>query len=69
MMFGNALMIQNGWRYTESSIIEEVTGFKFVDAFLNQYMLALGEFDLENFRLKSEDPVVWALFFVSTFVA
>ena len=34
---------------------------------MNQYMLALGEYDLENFGLNHKDPAVWFLFLLSTF--
>ena len=35
---------------------------------MNQYMLALGEFNTEKFRLHSDDIVVWLLFIFSTFI-
>ena len=49
-------------------IVGEFFGLKFVDALMNQYMLALGEFDLDNFRLRSNDTMVWILFILSTFI-
>ena len=32
-------------------------------------MLALGEFNIENFGLNQNDPFVWILFLLSTFIA
>ena len=36
---------------------------------MNQYMLSLGEFDVDNFGQNQKDPVVWILFLLSTFIA
>ena len=36
---------------------------------MNQYMLALGEFNIEDFGLNQNDPFVWILFLLSTFIA
>jgi len=33
----------------ESQVVDEVFGFWLVDMLLNQYLLALGEFSLDNF--------------------
>ena len=68
MAFGNTLMILNEGRYEDNRIFVDYFGLKFVDAFMNQYMLALGEFDLDNFRLRSDDIMVWILFIISTFI-
>ena len=35
---------------------------------MNTYMLSLGEFDLENFKLENEDTLTWAFFIVTTFI-
>ena len=36
---------------------------------MNQYMLALGEYDFENFGLNQKDPAVWILFLIATFAS
>ena len=51
LAFGNALMVLNEGRFEEQSLVQEIFGFAPLDVFMNQYMLALGEFDLENIRL------------------
>ena len=69
MMLANALMILNEGRYEDNKIIQEIFAIKILDGFMNQYMLALGEFDIENFGLNRKDPVVWVLFLLSTFIS
>ena len=39
-----------------------------IDATMNQYMLLLGDFDLENFNLYGRDSHVWVLFIFMTFI-
>ena len=39
-----------------------------IDATMNQYMLLLGDFDLENFNLYGRDSYVWVLFILMTFI-
>ena len=50
MTFGNALMIMGEGRGDEDAIYQNFFGIGFVDAVLNQYMLSLGEFDLDNHK-------------------
>lgn len=64
--FGNALMVLNEGRgepmYSNTYQVE------FFDAMMNQYMLSLGEFDTENFKLRGHDVIVWMLFIATTFI-
>ena len=39
-----------------------------IDATMNQYMLLLGDFDIENFNLYGRDSYVWVLFIFMTFI-
>ena len=69
MMLSNALMILNENRFQDHKLVQEIFQIKMLDALMNQYMLSLGEFDLENFGLDRKDPVVWVLFLLSTFIS
>lgn len=35
---------------------------------INQYLLSLGEFDVENFRLSNGDSLAWGMFLATTFI-
>ena len=51
LMLSNSLMILNENRFEDNKIVQEIFKIKILDALMNQYMLSLGEFDLENFGL------------------
>ena len=68
MMLANVLMILNDRRYEDVKFVQEIFSLPFLDAFMNQYMLALGEFDIENYgQNHNNDVEVWLLFILSTF--
>ena len=69
MMFANALMILNEGRYQDNKLVQEIFSFEPLDALMNQYMLAIGEFDIENYGQDQKVPVVWVLFVLSTFIS
>ena len=66
--FGNALMILDQGRMPEEKLIEKIFGMQFFDAFMNQYMLSLGEFATGSFQLEGRDQMAWILFILSTFI-
>ena len=47
--FGIPMIILNLKLDEESQVVDEVFGFWLVNMLLNQYLLALGEFSLDNF--------------------
>jgi len=62
-------MILNEGRYQDNKLVQEIFSFEPLDALMNQYMLAIGEFDTENYGQDQKDPVVWILFVLSTFIS
>jgi len=52
----------------DSSLYQFHFGIKFVDIFLNQYLLLLGEFDLDNFDAENK-AFTWFVFFLATFLS
>ena len=53
MGFGNALMILNEGRYNENQLFTEFFSVQIFDTLMNQYLLSLGEFNFDNFRLQN----------------
>ena len=35
---------------------------------MNQYMLSLGEFDMDNFKMEGDDIIIWIMFVATTFI-
>ena len=66
MMLANALMILNEGRYQDVKFVQQIFSLKPFDALMNQYMLALGEYDFENFGLNQNDKSVWFIFLMAT---
>jgi len=80
MAFANALYILNVNRNEPDAAIaddegdllfEEAVGHPFLDALLNQYMLALGEFGTDNFSAdgSKNSQICWMLFVAATFLS
>ena len=51
-MFGVPMVILNKNRYEDELVIEETFDFWPADMFINQYLMALGEFNMDNFADK-----------------
>lgn len=49
MVFGLPMFFLNLNRTPENALIDDPFGFWFLNVFLNQYLLALGEFNMDNF--------------------
>ena len=64
--FGDALMIMNEKRSSE--LYKEYFDISFFDSIFNQYLIGLGEFDLDNYKLERHDWFVWVLFIFMTFL-
>ena len=71
MTFGNALLVLNQGRGAAEPLYKDYFDIDFLNVILNQYELALGEFDTEErFRLSSEggDEFTWVLFCAATMI-
>ena len=51
-MFGVPMVILNKNRWEDELLIEKTFDFEPADMFINQYLMALGEFNLDNFADK-----------------
>ena len=49
MMFGTPIIMLNLNRTDDNKVVDEIFGFWGLDILLNQYLLALGEFSIDNF--------------------
>lgn len=49
LMFGLPMTILNGNRTDQDSIQDSPIGFWIIDMIIGQYLLALGDWDLENY--------------------
>ena len=72
-LFANAihtLNLNRDYRDEDSTIVDKNLSMRPMDALLNQYLLSLGEFSLDNFGAGDEDDfyVIWAFFTLSTFI-
>mmetsp|Transcript_92798 Transcript_92798/g.127915 ORF Transcript_92798/g.127915 Transcript_92798/m.127915 type:complete len:174 (+) Transcript_92798:1157-1678(+) len=70
MMFANSMLILNQTRVdqgTDEELVEKAFGFGLVDAFINQYMLGLGELHTEVYS-GAQAPLIWAFFLLATFM-
>lgn len=52
---------------SEGKIIEDITGWGIADAIINQYLLALGEFSIDNFEDNKYNKMIWTMFILATF--
>lgn len=76
-MFGNTTLILNQNRYDvmiegddgyePALLVGEHFGMGYVDAIMDQYMLGLGEFQMDNYN-NSDAAILWILFIMSTFI-
>ena len=69
LIFGVPMVILNLNRSEEDSIIENLTGYRVFDTFINQYLLALGEFvSLEVFIKGTQTAICYIFFVMATFI-
>ena len=62
------MVILNLNRSEEDPILEEITGWRVFDTFVNQYLLALGEFGLEAFIKGPQTAICYIFFVMATFI-
>ena len=68
--FSNAIYILNANRGEEDGLIDEIwEGNPAANAAINQYLLALGEFNSDNFSAGPNKSIVWILFIAATFIS
>ena len=65
-MFGFPLVMLNFYRYVDTPIYDDLSGFSLADALMNQYYLGLGEFHTENFDKHPHAPIVFLVFISAT---
>ena len=66
-MIGSAMYaLEQGVKEGDSPIISEVFGFFYFDSIYNQYMLSLGDFDMNGFDDHQSSGLVYILFIFAT---
>lgn len=68
MMFGMPLVMLNLNRTSDNDIVSTNFGFWMLDLLANQYFLALGEFNYDNFTAGPESSICFLFFFLATFI-
>ena len=48
--------------------IEKISGITFIDSFLNEYLLSLGEFDTDAYKEHPNSALCWIFFVAATFL-
>ena len=66
LTFANALLILNEGR--DDQLYMDFFNLDIANAVMNQYLLSLGEFDVENYNLEGNDYIVWLVFISTTFI-
>jgi len=62
-------MLQLNVRYGENSdIIQPIFNLSTIDSTLNQYMLMLGEFNMDGFENHANHAICYSVFILSTFI-
>ena len=67
--FGIPMIILNLSLDSESQVVDDVFGIWIVNMLLNQYLLALGEFSLDNFASNSHAILCYIFFICATFIS
>ena len=69
MTFGNTLFIMNQGRTEDGQLYQKVFNVSFLDVMLNNYITAIGDYEVDNFKQEGSDVMIWILFIMSTFIA
>ena len=69
-MFGSSMfMLQYNKGYgNQEDLIKPISGIAFLDMILNQYLLSLGEFAIDEFEGHPQKELCWLFFFMATFL-
>lgn len=68
MMFGVPMIMLNLNRVDQNSIVDDPFGFWVLNMLLNQYLLALGEFNYDNFANQPQSYLCYIFFVMATFI-
>jgi len=68
MMFGVPMVMLNLNRTADNSIVDDPFGFWGLNMLLNQYLLALGEFNYDNFANQPQSYLCYIFFMLATFI-
>ena len=66
--FGIPMIILNFNREVENQVVDGLFSFWFLNMFINQYLLALGEFRIENFANNPQSILCYFFFICATFI-
>ena len=66
MMFGIPLIMLNNSRTDELALVDQKFSFWIPNMLINQYLLALGEFNLDNFESGSQSSLCYIFFTAAT---
>lgn len=48
--------------------MDTIFGYGFIDTFVNQYMLGLGDFATDRFEDNTHDKLIWLMFIMASFI-
>ena len=68
LTFGVPMVLLNLNRGDDNVIIEPIFGFWILDLLMNQYLLALGEFNMDNFAENPQSAICYFFFILATFI-
>ena len=68
MTFGSALLILSSNRSKADMLIEDYVDNWIFNALINQYLLSLGEFNIDNFSDGPQEVMCYLIFFFATFL-
>ena len=68
MMFGVPMVMLNLNRTGDNAVLDEPFGFWGLNMFFNQYLLALGEFNMDAFANEPQSYLCYIFFLFATFV-
>lgn len=69
LMFGVPVLILDMNSAEDAGLIDDNFNFWLLDLMFNQYMLALGEFGMDNFQGHPQQILIYCFFFAATFIS
>ena len=66
--FGIPMIILNFNREKDNQVVDGLFSFWFLNMFINQYLLALGEFSIDNFAENPQSILCYVFFICATFI-
>lgn len=68
LTFGVPMVLLNLNRGDDNAVIEPIFGFWVLDLLMNQYLLALGEFNMDSFAENPQSAICYVFFILATFI-